>query len=316
MPLSKKQIEQRRLGLGASESAGAVGLSPFENATPVRVWMRKLGMEPHEIEETEVMYFGSALEDFIAKEFARRHGCKVRRRRATLKHPEYEWLQCHLDRTIDGWDAILECKNANHFMAAKFGESGTDDVPEYYLVQVYHQMMVTGKRLAFLAVLLGGNQFRWYKFEYDQELGDSLLARFKHFWHLVQTQEPPSPKLLTDVLQLYPLDSGTTLHADAELREWILEFHTRKIQMKQDEDKLKALELDIKGHIGTCSMVVDKDDTPLLTWKAHQERRLQLEQLKTDHPDLVEEYTKKSDVRVMRRKAKALNSILTTGGAK
>ena len=50
------------------------------------------------------------------------------------------------------------------------GEPGTDEIPDYYMTQVQHYLAVTGVKTADVAVLIGGNDFRIYTIEADEEL--------------------------------------------------------------------------------------------------------------------------------------------------
>ena len=49
-------------------------------------------------------------------------------------------------------------------------------MPEYVQLQVMHQLAVTGKRAADVAVLLGGQELQIHRIERDQELIDKLTA--------------------------------------------------------------------------------------------------------------------------------------------
>ena len=50
---------------------------------------------------------------------------------------------------------------------------------------------VTGYRGAYIAVLIGGNTFRWKFVERDEELISMLIDLEANFWNCVQTNTPP-----------------------------------------------------------------------------------------------------------------------------
>jgi putative phage-type endonuclease len=160
-------LEERRSGIGGSDVAPMLGLSPWK--TPFALWQDKTGraveVEPDEAQR-ERMHFGTVLEDVVAREHAARTGQRVQRVTSMLRHPDVPIALANLDRAIveDGsrarWDqaagrvlgarGILECKTA-HALAqnsADWGEPGTDQVPAYYWMQVHTRQNHYKKREA------------------------------------------------------------------------------------------------------------------------------------------------------------------------
>ena len=52
---------------------------------------------------------------------------------------------------------IFEAKTATAYKAGEW----EDTIPDEYQLQIQHYMAVTGYRGAYIAVLIGGNTFRW-----------------------------------------------------------------------------------------------------------------------------------------------------------
>ena len=132
-------LKVRKLGLGGSDMAAVLGLSPWRS--PIDVWLDKTS-DTVEEKESEPMYWGNVLEEVVAQEFAKRSGYKVRNNNFTLQSEEYPYLLANIDREIVGLDAGLECKTANAFKA---NEWDGDNVPDAYYIQCQHYMAVTGK---------------------------------------------------------------------------------------------------------------------------------------------------------------------------
>ena len=77
----------RKLGIGSSDAAVAVGLSPYK--CPLSLWLEKTGRkEPEDISHKEAVLWGIELEPVLAQVYAKRTGYKVRRVNAVLQHPE------------------------------------------------------------------------------------------------------------------------------------------------------------------------------------------------------------------------------------
>ncbi|QDD87552.1 hypothetical protein [Pseudomonas oryzihabitans] len=79
-------------------------------------------------------------------------------------------------------------------------------------LQVMHLLAVTGKHVADVAVLLGGQQWQIHRIERDEASIAQLIEGERQFWHYLDTDRPPpadgsfsAGKALT---RLYPQDSG------------------------------------------------------------------------------------------------------------
>jgi putative phage-type endonuclease len=98
MTKDKQQwLEGRRRGIGGSDVAAVLQLSPWR--TPLDVWNDKLGLSP-EHEMTSSLYWGTTLEQVVAKEFALRTGFKLQNVNHQFADPETPWAIANIDRAI------------------------------------------------------------------------------------------------------------------------------------------------------------------------------------------------------------------------
>lgn len=213
-------LEVRKGGIGSSDAAAAVGLHPYKSQ--LQLWMEKTGrdgglpvVDPND--DQSPMYWGTLLEPIVTAHYTKRSGHRVRRVNAVLQHPEHPWMRANLDREVVGAPdvQILECKTAGIHGSRLWREG----VPEYVQLQVMHQLAVTGKQAADVAVLIGGQELQVFRIERDAAMIDQLIALERQFWWYVeQDKEPPadgSDSAELALRSLYPRDSGTTL----DLRE-------------------------------------------------------------------------------------------------
>ena len=223
----------RQQGVGGSDAAAALGLSPYK--TNFALYEEKVGLrEPDDLSENEAVQWGNFLEEPIAQEFARRTGRKVRRMNALLRHPQYPWMLANLDREIvaegDGKPEILEVKTAGLWASRseQWGESGSDRIPEPYLVQVQHYLAVAGRERAHVAALIGGQELRLYVVDRNEELISFLIEGERAFWHAVETKTAPKIIDIADAKRAFPLSQEAAIdcigHSDIyeavnELRE-------------------------------------------------------------------------------------------------
>ena len=171
-------LEVRKQGIGSSDAAAAVGLNPYKSQ--LELWLEKTGrdenlpkVDPHD--EDSPMYWGNILEPIVAAHYTKRTGNRVRRINAVLQHPDsaLPWMLANIDREVTGAPdvQILECKTAG-VNGARLWKDG---VPEYVQLQVHHQLAVTGKQAADVAVLLGGQRLEIHRIERDERLIARLI---------------------------------------------------------------------------------------------------------------------------------------------
>jgi putative phage-type endonuclease len=291
--LTAQQLDERLSGIGSSDAPAVLGVNPYRSA--VDVYLEKTGeREPADLTDNQAVHFGNVLEDVIATEYVRRTGCKVRRRNQTFRHADYPHMVCHPDRTIDHARTILECKTAGQYMADAWGEAGSDEVPDEYLVQVTHQMIVMGYEHADLAVLIGGRDFRIYQLALDAELADILITREGQFWNdHVLAGLPPEPADAHDLISLYPADSGNAELASAETVETVAELKRVRAGIKAMEDHKTTLEQTIKTEMKDAAALVDDTGKTLVTWKqAKASQRFDAKAFVASQPELYQQFTK------------------------
>lgn len=287
-------LDARRAGIGGSDVGAIMGFNQYKSA--YQVFLEKTG-QYHEEVDNEAVYFGNALEDFVAQEFAKRTGKKVRRLNKMLVHPEYDFMLANLDRVVVGERAVLECKTASEYVKDDWeGE----EIPASYLCQVHHYLAVTGFEKAYIAVLVGGNKFIWKEIERDEEFIQILIDREKDFWenHVLKDKAPPidgSDATNELIKKMYPQDDGTAIMLtkdDDVLLDAIdsisSEIKALEQQKKEYENKLKLkLENAAEGH------------TPRheVTFKTIVTNRVDSKRLKAEAPEIYEKYTKQSKSR-------------------
>lgn len=286
----------RRQGIGSSDAAAAVGLNPYKSQ--LQLWMEKTGrdgalpvVDPND--DQSPMYWGTLLEPIVAAHYTRRSGHRVRRVNAVLQHPEHPWMLANIDREVVGASdvQILECKTAGIHGARLW----RDGVPEYVQLQVMHQLAVTGKQAADVAVLLGGQELQAFRIERDDTLIAQLVALEQQFWGYVERdQEPPADGSASAELALrclYPRDSGTTLDFSTDLemsgvfsdllavREVITTQTALESQLKQRIQQRMGEATRAVFEIGEVSWKRSKDGTSLDTT-----------QLLKEHPEMAQTY--------------------------
>lgn len=289
-------LEARRQGIGGSDAAAAVGLSPYQSQ--LELWLDKTGRQtPPRKEEENIGYapmlWGSQLEHLVARHYQAHTGHRVRRVNAILQHPEYPWMLANLDREVVGTDEvdILECKTAGQYGAAQW----KDGVPEHVQLQVQHQLAVTGKQVADVAVLICGQDFQVHRIHRNEKVIAQLIKLEEKFWQYVQTDTPPpadgSSSAANALQALYPKDNGKELdwRDDDALNHLFTELQDVRHQAAKCKGKEEKLKQQIQEVMGEATQALFKEGA--ITWRRSQDyTTLDTKRLLAEHPELIKQY--------------------------
>ena len=297
--LPHDRVKFRSQGLGGSDIGPMLGLSQWKSA--MDLWAEKTGHKPYEnIGDRDAVRFGILLEAIVAKEFARRTGKKVRRMRKTRVHPKFDFMLANIDRDVVGERAGLECKTASAWLQQHWGETGTDDLPLYYLTQCAHYMEVLDYDKWYCAVLIGGQEFRWYEIHRNAEVASALIEKESQFWRHVLSRTPPEATSFADMVTLYPADTAPTIVATDSVFKTLSDLATLNATAKELESQQENLKMQVTEFMGTAGRLTDRAGSILATWLAHERTNIDTKALKARYPDIYEELASTTTVRPFR----------------
>ena len=290
-------LEVRKGGVGSSDAAAAVGLNPYKSQ--LQLWMEKTGRDdllpktdPND--EASPMYWGTLLEPIVAAHYTKRTGNRVRRINAVLQHPEHPWMLANIDREVVGSPdvQILECKTAG-MNGARLWKDG---VPEYIQLQVMHQLAVTGKQAADVAVLICGQELQVHRIHRDDTMISQLIALERQFWRDVELEEPAadgSDSADTALRALYPRDVGATLDLseDVEMSAAFSDLVSIRESLARFGEFEAKLKQRIQQRMQDATRVIF--DSGEVTWKRSKDGlSVDTEALLKAHPDLAKQHEK------------------------
>lgn len=325
-------LAQRRTGIGGSDVAAVLGLSRYKS--PLDVYDDKIGAK-EETEQSQAAYWGSQLEDIVAREFQKRTGMKVQR--VTSQLSVEGWMNANIDRAVVNpsiagivrvqdeakraetgrlltTDTILECKTASSFIADQWGPSQEAEIvsgkivsdhkiPIYYETQVQWYLGITGASRCYVAALLGGNDFRIYAVDRDDDVIAALQEQCRTFWFdHVQKRIPPDPQTQEEVQKLFAKDSGEMVEASNDVAAYIGELRTLTERAKAIEAEQKL----VKDRI--CAALGEKTGFTIAgekacTFKSQKTNRFDSTRFKKEQPETYASYVKTSETRVFRLSA-------------
>jgi putative phage-type endonuclease len=289
-------LEVRRQGIGSSDAAAAVGLSPYKSQ--LELWLEKTGRDanlkkPDPKDTKEPVYWGTLLEPIVAAGYTQQTGHRVRKINAVLQHPNYPFILANLDREVIGAHEaqILECKTAGEFGARLW----RDGVPDYVQIQVQHQLAVTGKKMADVAVLLCGQKLEVHSIRRDEELIANLIRLEAAFWNYVTGDTPPpadgSESAERALRCLYPGTSATVdFQDDRRLSSIFADLVSLKASIKAQEEQAELLKQTLLQAMGDAS--VAQFESGKVSFKRSKDTMtFDTERLLADHPELAQQYT-------------------------
>ncbi|CAJ5406081.1 putative phage-related protein [Burkholderia pseudomallei] len=285
----------RRTGIGGSDAAAAVGLNPYMST--LELWMDKTGRAeglagPDPNDTTSPTYWGTLLEPIVAASYTKQTGNRVRRVNAVLRHPTIPFMLANIDREVVGCRDVqlLECKTAGEF-GAHLWRAG---VPEYVELQVQHQLAVTGKQAAHVAVLLCGQALEVYRIERDDALIGRLVELEARFWRHVESDTPPpadgSESADRALRHLYPGNGGTVdFTDDRHLSSVFADLVAVRAQIEAHQAIEARLKQTIQQAMGEATRAVF--ETGAVSFKRSRDSStVDLKRLLAEHPELEQQY--------------------------
>lgn len=282
-------LQWRNHGIGSSDAPVAIGMSRYKS--PLELWMEKTGRKMQEdISNKDAVFWGTTLEPIVANVYAEKTGKKVRRVNSVLQHPEHPFMLANLDRIVEG-GGVLEIKTAGLRSQGQWEEG----VPLAYQIQVLHQLAVTGKAWADVAVLIGGQEFRIYRINRDEDRIAQLVNLEQAFWdHVIRETAPEvdgSESSNRALALMYPRSASVLVDYTErkEMNVLFKELLVARNATKSAEVNEAILEQRVKEAIGFAEGAIFNQGKAM--WKLSKpSRSLDVKKLTEEHPNLTAPY--------------------------
>ena len=288
-------LKYRRHGIGGSDAAVVCGISRYKS--PFELWLDKTGQLPEQ-DAGEPAYWGTLLEPVVRNEFQKRKGIEVTVPKQLLQSEEHPFMLANLDGICEHPElgtCVFEAKTASAYKASEWENA----IPDEYMLQIQHYMAVTGYRGAYIAVLIGGNSFKWKFVERDEELISMLIKLESDFWCHVQNNTPPpidgseaTAKYLAE--KFAECKSGVTTLPDSAA-DIIAQYDTVSAKLDELTEQKRLAENQLKEMLGSneCGTIGNS----IVTWKTVTQERLDTKELKAEQPLLYKQYASKTTYR-------------------
>ena len=179
----------RNKRIGGSDIGAILGVNPYKSI--IDVYIDKT--DGSTFKGNEATHWGHMLEGAVMREFASRHS------ELTVYEAPYSVVNDFLIANLDGVlkdketreHGVLEIKTTSVWNKKEWEE---DTIPQSYYAQVQHYLMLTGYKFAYIAVLIGGQQYKEFRVERSEEDIELIRSRSIEFYQENLLKKiPPMP---------------------------------------------------------------------------------------------------------------------------
>lgn len=315
-------LEYRRRGIGGSDAAAVLGISPFRTGRDLFYDKLKI-VTADDNENWVAKEAGRLLEPLVAQIFEYRTGLKVHRLPIMFQHPLYPWMLADLDFIVELPNrdtAILECKTCNYNAKDIWWSKGVEIVPEHYKSQGCHYLSVMNLPRVYFCCLYGNTADEAIIRHIDRDLSyeAELITMERNFWqnnvlahvpppyleyngdlvqeslkHAIDSADKSAPPVLLEQVQA----AQALAYLDLQQKKSALSAEVRKL-----ENEMKRLKGQIVDKMGaSCTAIFSGEDinyrvtyNPSYSTDIPKEN---LERLKEQYPEVYDKFVVVSEHR-------------------
>ena len=298
-PINEAERLRRKGYIGSSDMAAILGLDKFRNAYDV--WLDKTNRADDSDKFKSYIEAGTFFEYGVISWSETKLG--PIRRNVELILEEFHMI-VHLDGQVISTGNPVEAKTAGMFgpLVEDFGEDGSDQLPDRILIQCHCHMICSEHDICHVPVFIGGKGFRMFEVGKDKVISDTILEAALDFWDCVENDTPPeniTPSL--EFVKRIKRVPKKTVDLGAKL---VKEYLDGKDKVKWAEavfEDAKSAMLTALGDAEAGKFVLDRQSM-MLTYLEQSARRIDVERLRKEKPQIAADYTIVSKCRVTRLK--------------
>lgn len=286
-------LKYRKQGIGGSDAGAVCGLNPYRTA--IQVYYDKTSDSIEDV-DNEAMRQGRELEDYVARRFCEASGKKVRRANVMYYDEKNPFMLADVDRMIVGENAGLECKTASPYSEEKWRD---DKIPLSYQLQCYHYMSVCNADAWYIAVLIYGRDFKYYRIERDDEVIENLIRIEKEFWNeyvLKQVIPDPDGSKTADVAIAERFKESKSITIPLTGFDERLERRQELLSLLEKiETEKRQIDQELKLYLGDAEMA--ENEHYRISWKNFSWSSIDEKRLKAEQPEIYEKYWRETTSR-------------------
>ena len=275
-------LKYRKQGIGGSDAGAVCGLNPYRTA--IQVYYDKTSDSIEDV-DNEAMRQGRELEEYVARRFCEASGKKVRRANVMYYDEKNSFMLADIDRMVVGENAGLECKTASPYSEEKWRD---DKIPLSYQLQCYHYMSVCNADAWYIAVLIYGRDFKYYRIERDDEVIENLIRIEKEFWNeyvLKQVIPDPDGSKTADVAIAERFKESKSITIPLTGFDERLERRQELLSLLEKiETEKRQIDQELKLYLGDAEIA--ENEHYRISWKNFSRSSIDEKRLKAEQPEI------------------------------
>jgi putative phage-type endonuclease len=210
----------RKGKIGASMIAGIMGISPFSNQTPLKIFNQMI--EGSETTPNEHMIRGTELEPIARDRFNQKYNTNYQP--ACIESVEFPYMIC----SLDGYSPYEEIK----IIEIKCPSVQKSMIPDHYFAQMQFQMFILGEDKAIYVSYSQGDLIDMVVHRDDLFIEKMLIA-VKAFKRSLDAFEPPEP-IKGDLVEIYDPEAHLKAQELKSIRATIKSLEKEECRIKKE----------------------------------------------------------------------------------
>lgn len=271
-PTRDEFVTRRRSGIGGSDIAAILGLSPW--TTQVMLKREKKG--ELQIDETPAMRRGNVLEPVVAAEYSEHFGVKVVRHNAMLQDGIFigniDRLVVPASAKVAAVKGDIRTDKGLEIKTARDSRHWMDGVPDYYQTQVlwYMGLAPTIQSMDVAVKFCDSWENAYFTVNRDDELIAFMREQATEWWqkYIIEDKEP-TPQNEADCRILWKKSNpGKVISANAEDMILINAYVEANMEAKAAKEKAEAIKTALVCRFADAEDIVTTDGKTLATYRS------------------------------------------------
>ena len=245
-------LRERKKAIGASDVAAILGVSPYSSAWDV--WATKTG-RVEDWSGNEATRLGQLFEGPIL-DYAESQLGELRRN-VRIVHASLP-LAATLDAQCVDTLRPVEAKTTGltGMVNPEFGDPGSDQVPDSYLVQVYAQLLCSKSDLGYLFALIPGKGVVQYEIYRNDAVIDKLGNVLEKWWtrHIIKGEEPSRELASLEIVKRMRREASKQIDLGEHESELLSQLEDARKKKSEAERELAIVESQLLAAMGDAEI--------------------------------------------------------------
>ena len=261
------------------------------NGRALDVVLTKQGkMEIPDLSQVEAVQMGHVMQPVVLRLAQNALQTEIKDADYALTHPKENWFKSHFDGITADGSMLVEAKNYNASVRNKFDfEEGR--IPPADYAQLVHEAAVHNVEKICLAVLFGGQEFKYRVFEISQHEKDELITQMAVFWAHVVSNTSPQAQTIEQTKLLYPVSNEGVITATQQVEEAIQQIKALKKKIAELEAFEQDWEVQLRNYMSDKQEIRSVEGSTLVSWKSSKPtKKFDAKLFQSSMPDLYEKF--------------------------